>query len=170
MFALNLSRLCQSTTNVIALLSISGIFIMFTAANTSLFAVSHSKAEIVPCDIKLVFSIDDSGMSLVSYNLEMQINNRQGRTIKGISVHWLDRSAEIIGNSDTVCGQDHGGIKPAQSGSCRRVVQKIGGRLLDRLGQDTWTKIINSEMTNFREVWRCAIIGYRFSDKTIKSY
>ena len=170
MFSLNLARLCQSATNIIALLAIAGVFIMFTAANSSLFAGSQRKAEIVPCDIKLVFSIDDSGMSLVSYNLEMQISNRQGRTIKGISVHWLDRSAEIIGNSDTLCGQDHDGIKPAQSGSCRRVVQEISGRLLDRLGQNTWTKIINSEMTNFREVWQCAIIGYRFDDKTTKSY
>ncbi|MDA9194397.1 hypothetical protein N9P08_04065 [Alphaproteobacteria bacterium] len=170
MFSLNLARLCQSATNFNALLAMAGIFIMFTAANSSLFAGNHSKAEIVPCDIKLVFSIDDSGMSLVSYNLEMQISNRQGRTIKGISVHWLDRSAEIIGNSDTLCGQDHGGIKPTQSGSCQRVVQEIGGRLLDRLGQDTWTKIINSEMTNFREVRQCAIIGYRYGDTTIKSY
>ena len=170
MFSLNLARLYQSATNIVALLAIASVFIMFTAVNNPLFAGSHSKAEIVPCDIKLVFSIDDSGMSLLSYNLEMQINNRQGRTINGISVHWLDRNAEIIGNSDTLCGQDHGGIKPAQSGSCRRVVQKIGGRLLDRLGQGTWTKIINSEMTNFREVRQCAIIGYRYGDTTIKSY
>ena len=170
MYSRNLASLCQRTTRMIVLLAIAGVFIMFTAVNTPLSAGNHSKAEIVPCDIKLVFSIDDSGMSLVSYNLEMQISNRQGRTIKGISIHWLDRSAEIIGNSDTLCGQDHGGIKPAQSGSCRRVVQEIGGRLLDRLGQDTWTKIINSEMTNFREVWQCAIIGYRYGDTTIKSY
>ena len=170
MFSLNLVRLCKSAANIIALLAIAGAFIMFTAANNSLFAGSQSKVEIVPCDIKLVFSIDDSGRSLVSYNLEMQISNRKGQTIEGVSVHWLDRSAEIIGNSDTLCGQDHGGIKPAQAGACRRVVQKIGGRLLNRLGQDAWTKIINSEMTNFREVWQCAIIGYRFSDKTTKSY
>ena len=170
MFSLNLARLCQSATNIIALLAIAGVFIIFTSANSSLFAGSQSKAEIVPCDIKLVFSIDDSGMSLVSYDLEMQISNRLSRTIKGISVNWLDSRAKIIGNSDALCGQDHGGIKPGQSGSCRRVVQKIGGRLLDRLGQDTWTKIINSEMTNFREVWQCAIIGYRFGDKTIKSF
>ena len=170
MFSLNLARLCQCATNIIALLAIAGVFIIFTAANSPLFAGNHSKAEIVPFNIKLVFSIGDSGMSLVSYNLEMQISNHQGRTIKGISVHWLDRSAEIIGNSDTLCGQDYGGIKPAQSGSCHRVVQKIGRRLLDRLGQDTWTKIINSEMTNFREVRQCAIIGYRFGDKTTKRY
>ena len=170
MFSLNPARLCHSATKLIALLAMAGVFIMFTAANDPLVAGSHSKADIVPCDIKLVFGVDDRGMSLVSYDLEMQISNRQGRTITGISVHWLDRSAKIIGNSDARCGQDYDGIKPTQSGSCRRVVQKIGGRLLDRLGQDTWTKIINSEMTNFREVWQCAIIGYRFGEKAIKSY
>ena len=170
MFSLNLVHVCQSTTRMIALMATTGIFIIFTAANSPLFANSHSKAEILPCDIKLVFGVDDSGMSLVSYDLEMQISNRKGRTIKGISVHWLDRSAKIIGNSDALCGQGHDGIKPAQSGSCRRVVQKISGRILDRLGQDTWTKIINSEMTNFREVRQCAIIGYRFGDNAVKSY
>ena len=170
MFSLNPARLCQSATRMIALLAMTGVFIMFTAANDPLVAGSHSKADIVPCDIKLVFGVDDRGMSLVSYDLEMQISNRQGRTITGISVHWIDRSAKIIGNSDAGCGQDYDGIKPTQSGSCRRVVQKISGRLLDRLGQDTWTKIINSEMTNFREVRQCAIIGYRFGEKAIKSY
>jgi hypothetical protein len=170
MFSRDLASLCQRATIMIALLAIAGVFIMFTAANSPLFAGSHRKVEIVPCDIKLVFGADDSGMSLVSYDLEMQISNHHGRTITGISVHWLDRSAKIIGNSDASCGQDYDGIKPAQSGSCRRVVQKIGGRLLDRLGQDTWTKIINSEMTNFREVRQCAIIGYRFGDKAMKSY
>ena len=170
MFSLNPARLCHSSTRMIASLAMAGFFIMVTATNDPLVAGSHSKADIVPCDIKLVFGVDDRGMSLVSYDLEMQISNRQGRTIKGISVHWLDRSAKIIGNSDAQCGQDYDGIKPTQSGSCRRVVQKIGGRLLDRLGQDTWTKIINSEMTNFREVRQCAIVGYRFGEKAIKSY
>ena len=170
MFPPNLVHFCQSATRMIAFLATAGVFTIFAAANSPLFANSHSKAEIVPCNIKLVFGVDDHGMSLVSYDLEMQISNRQGRTIKGISVHWLNHSAEIIGNSDALCGQDHQGIKPAQSGSCRRVIQKIGGRLLDRLGQDTWTKIINSEMTNFREVRQCAIIGYHFGDKAIKSY
>ena len=170
MFSLNLARVTRSAIRMIASLATASIFIMFTGANSPLFASSQSKAEIVPCDIKLVFGVDDSGMSLVSYDLEMQIKNRQDRTIKAISVHWLDRSLEIIGNSDALCGQAHDGIEPAQSGSCRRVVQKIGGRLLDRLGQDTWTKIINSEMTNFREVRQCAIIGYRFGNKAIKSY
>ena len=170
MFSLNLASACQSPIRMIALLTIASVFIVFTAAISPLFAGSQNKAEIVPCDIKLVFGVNDSGMSLVSYDLEMQIKNRQDRTIKAISVHWLDRSAEIIGNSDALCGHNHDGIKPAQSGSCRRIVQQIDGRFLDRLGQDTWTKIINSEMTNFREVRQCAIIGYRFGDMVIKSF
>ncbi len=170
MFSFNLIHFCRSATRFIALLATTGVFIMITAANSPLFANSHSNAGIVPCNIKLVFGVDDRGMSLVSYDLEMQISNQQSRTIKGISVNWLDSSATIVGNSDALCGQDHDGIEPAQSGSCRRVVQKIGGRLLDRLGQDTWTKIVNSEMTNFREVRQCAIIGYRFGDKAVKNY
>ena len=94
MFSLNLGALiAKALTRLIALLAAAGVFIMFTAANSPLFAGSHSKADIVPCDIKLVFGVDDRGMSLVSYDLEMQISNRQGRTITGISVHWLDRMA-----------------------------------------------------------------------------
>ena len=50
MFSLNPARLCQSATRMIALLAMAGVFIMFTAANSSLFAGSHSKVEIVPCD------------------------------------------------------------------------------------------------------------------------
>ena len=76
MFSLNLVRLCQSVTNIMTLVLIAGVFIMFTAANTPLFAGSHSKAEIVPCDIKLEFSTDDSGMSLVSYNLHCDQANK----------------------------------------------------------------------------------------------
>ena len=114
MFSLNPARLRQSATRTIALLAMAGVFIMFTTANDPLVAGSHSKADIVPCDIKLVFGVDDRGMSLASYDLEMQISNRQGRIITGISVHWLDRRAEIIGNSDAVCGQDYGSSAVSQ--------------------------------------------------------
>ena len=128
------------------------------------------KSNIVPCDIKLVFGVDDNGMSVVSYDLEMQINNRQGRTIHGVSVHWLNAQAEVIGNSDAACGAEHTGVKLAQSGSCRRTIQKIGGRLLEQLGQETWTSIINSQMYNFQDVRYCSIIGYRFGNPAVNRY
>ena len=128
------------------------------------------KSNIVPCTIKLVFGVDDNGMSVVSYDLEMQISNQQGRTIHGVSVHWLNAQAEVIGNSDAACGAEHTGVKLAQSGSCKRTIQKIGGRLLEQLGQETWTSIINSQMSNFHDVRYCTIIGYRFGEPAVNRY
>jgi len=128
------------------------------------------KSHVVPCNIKLVFDVDDNGMSVVSYDLEMQIHNQQGRTIHGVSVHWLNTQNEIIGNSDATCGAQDTGLNPRQSGSCRRTIQKIGGRLLEQLGQETWTSIINSQMYNFQDVRYCAIIGYRFGKPAVNRY
>ena len=78
------------------------------AASTPLCAADESN--IVPCNIRLVFEVDDNGMSVASYDLEMQINNQQGRTINGVSVHWLNAQAEVIGNSDAACGAEHTGV------------------------------------------------------------
>ena len=84
-------------------------FAVLLAAVTPLCAAE--KSNIVPCNIKLVFGVDDNGMSVVSYDLEMQINNQQGRTIHGVSVHWLNSQAEVIGNSDATCGVENTGVK-----------------------------------------------------------
>ena len=141
---------------------------VLVAAITPLCAAE--KSNIVPCNIKLVFGIDDNGMSVVSYDLTMQISNQQSRTIHGVSVHWLNAQSEVIGNSDAACGAEHTGVKLAQSGSCRRTIQKIGGRLLEQLGQETWTRIINSQMYNFQDVRYCTIIGYRFGKPAVSRY
>ena len=145
------------------------IAITLTVINP-LDASGHMQHDQVPCDIKLVFGTNDRGTSLVSYNLEMQIQNRQRRTVLGASVHWLNSQAEIVGNSSVTCGGKHHGIKPTEFGSCRHTVQKISERLLDRLGQDTWTEIINSEMRNFHEVRACSIFGYNYGETSVKNY
>ena len=144
------------------------ILAVLVVAGAPLFAAE--KSNIVPCNIKLVFSVDDHGMSVVSYDLEMQINNQQGRTIHGVSVHWLNAQAEVIGNSDAACGAEHIGVKLAESGSCRRTIHKIGGRLLEQLGQETWASIINSQMYNFHDVRYCTIIGYQFGKSEVNRY
>ena len=144
------------------------VLAVLLAVGTPLYAAENSN--IVPCNIKLVFGVDDSGMSVVSYDLEMQVNNEQGRTIYGVSVHWLNEQAEVIGNSDAACGAKHAGVKLSESGSCRRTIQKIGGRLLEQIGQETWTNIINSQMHNFRDVRYCTIIGYRFGKPAVNRY
>ena len=138
------------------------------ASGAPLYAAG--KLNIVPCNIKLIFGVDDNGMSVVSYDLEMQIHNKQGRAIHGVSVHWLNAQDEIIGNSDATCGTENAGVELAQSGACRRTIQKIGGRLLEKLGEETWTSIINSQMYNFQDVRYCAIIGYRFGKPAVNRY
>ncbi|MFL2844724.1 MAG: hypothetical protein ACJ0BO_00515 [Candidatus Puniceispirillaceae bacterium] len=144
------------------------VFSMLATAAAPLCA--GEKSNIVPCNIKLVFDVDDNGMSVVSYDLELQIKNHQSRTIQGVSVHWLDAQARVIGNSDAACGLEHNGVNIAQSGSCRRTIQKIGGRLLEQLGQKTWTSIINSQMYNYQDVRSCNIIGYRFGKPAVNRY
>ena len=133
-------------------------------------AIGHEQGTLVPCDIRLVFGVNNNGMSLISYNLEMQIQNNQGRLIKGVSVHWLNAQSIIIGNSKAICGSENGGIEPAHFGSCQHTVQTISERVLDRLGQKTWTEIVNSEMRNFSEVQTCRIIGYQYGNASVKNY
>ncbi len=168
MFLFRLALIPFSSTQSCKLGFATLILAVLVAHCAPLYAAEKSNT--VPCNIKLVFDIDDNGMSVVSYDLEMQINNKQGRTIHGVSVHWLNAQAEIIGNSDAACGTEHTGVKLEQSGSCRRTIQKIGGRLLEQLGQETWTSIINSQMYNFQDVRYCTIIGYRFGKPAVNRY
>ena len=137
---------------------------------TPLDVSGHMQGEQVPCDIKLIFGTNDRGASIISYNLEMQIYNQHRRVVRGVSVHWLNTRAEIIGNSSVTCGKKDNGIKPTEFGSCTKTVQRISERLLDRLGQNTWSEIINSEMHNFREVRACTIVGYNYGETSVKNY
>ena len=168
MFLFRLAFISSSRIHNYRLSFATLILAILLASGAPLYAAE--KFNIVPCNIKLVFDVDDNGMSVVSYDLEMQINNQQGRTIHGVSVHWLNAQAKVIGNSDAACGAEHTGVKLAQSGSCRRTIQKIGGRLLEQLGQETWTSIINSQMYNFQDVRYCSIVGYRFGKPAVNRY
>ena len=168
MFLFRLAFITSSRTQNFKLGFVTLISVLLVAVSAPLYAAEKSNT--VPCNIKLVFGIDDHGMSVVSYDLTMQISNQQSRTIHGVSVHWLNAQSEVIGNSDAACGAEHAGVKLAQSGSCRRTIQKIGGRLLEKLGQETWTSIINSQMYNFHHVRYCKIIGYRFGKPEVNRY
>ena len=161
----------RSKFSKVSKLNIIKTFILtFFAFSVSSNAIAHQEGSFVPCDIRLVFGVDDNGMSLISYNLEMQVQNHQGRIIKGVSVHWLNAQSIIIGNSNAICGNENEGIEPAHFGSCQHTVQRLSERLLDRLGQETWTEIVNSEMRNFNEVQMCRIIGYQYGNTSVKNY
>ncbi len=133
-------------------------------------ADTHSHLPTTPCDIRLVFSSDAQGMPSVGYKLSLQIMNRTARDIAGVSVYWLDNESAIIGNSAAICGVKDAAVGPSESGACETIVQQIGGALLQRLGQTSWTEIINHQLTDFRKVKQCAIIGYDFRDSKPKTY
>ena len=143
-------------------------FCLFTAMPT--MADTHSQLTTTPCDIRLVFGNDALGMPSVGYKLSLQIRNRTARDIAGVSVYWLDDKSAIIGNSAAICGVEHSAIGPSETGPCEAVVQQIGGALLQRLGQATWTDIINYQLANFNAVTHCAIIGYNYRDLEPKIY
>lgn len=148
-------------------LLVAGLY-LFTAIQA--MADTHSHLPTTPCDIRLVFSNDERGVPSVGYKLSLQIRNQTARDIVGVSVYWLDEESAIIGNSAAVCGLKNVAVGPSESGPCETIVQQIGGTLLKRLGQTTWTEIINNQLTNFRKVQQCAIIGYDFRDGKLKTY
>ena len=141
---------------------------LFTAVQA--MADTHSHLPTTPCDIRLEFGSDESGMPSVGYKLSLQIKNRTARDIAGVSVYWLDNKSAIIGNSAAICGTEDAAIGPSETGPCETIVQQIGGALLQRLGQATWTDIINYQLANFNAVTHCAIIGYNYRDLEPKTY
>ena len=152
------------------------IAVSLVVAKLCLFAAclamadTHSHLPITPCDIRLVFGNDARGIPSVSYKLSLQIENRTARDIGGVSVYWLDKESAIIGNSAAICGVDNVAVGPSESGPCGAIVQQIGGALLQRLGQTAWTEIINHQLTDFRKVKQCAIIGFDYRDSKPKTY
>ena len=133
-------------------------------------ADTHSHLPTTPCDIRLVFGNDARGIPSVGYKLSLQIENRTARDIAGVSVYWLDKESAIIGNSAAICGVNNVAVGPSESGPCEAIVQQIGGALLQRLGQTAWTEIINHQLTDFRKVKQCAIIGFDYRDNKPKTY
>ena len=127
-------------------------------------ADTHSHLPTTHCDIRLVFGNDKLGTPSVGYKLSLQIRNQTARDIAGVSVYWLDNQSAIIGNSAAICGVGGVAVSPSESGPCETIVQQIGGAMLQKLGQETWTEIINHELTIFRKVKQCAIIGFNYSD------
>ena len=143
---------------------------LFLVTGLSAIADTHSQLPTTPCNIRLFFGSDALGMPSVGYKLTLQIRNRTARDIGGVSVYWLDDKSAIIGNSAAICGAEHAAIGPSETGPCETVVQQIGGALLQRLGQATWTDIINHQLANFNAVTHCAIIGYNYRDLEPKIY
>ena len=167
---LSSQRRFRCRTSSIGRLTTAWFFVNICAALSPAVASSHIELLTAPCDIRLVFGTDVRGMPSVAYKLGLQIRNRAARHISGVSVYWLDSESAIIGNSSATCGVKTIGIGPSEAGQCETIVQQIGGSLLQKFGQTTWTEIINHELANFNQVKKCAIIGFEYHDHQPKTY
>ena len=136
--------------------------IVMTALCFWLIASFSANAQTIPCQVRLEFQTTSSGQQLVHYRLYMQITNTKPRPVTAVSVEWLDDANQIIGNSDADCRFDNQPLGLSQTGQCSRNVQSINQRWMEKLGQMIWTEMVNSELSGFRRIKSCKIIGYRF--------
>ena len=127
-----------------------------------LIASFSAIAQTIPCQVRLEFQTTSSGQQLVHYRLYMQITNTKPRPVTAVSVEWLNDASQIIGNSDADCRFDNQPLGLSQTGQCSRNVQSINQRWMEKLGQMIWTEMVNSELSGFRRIKSCKIIGYRF--------
>ena len=116
----------------------------------------------VPCQVRLEFTHDEAGGQLVRYRLFLQVKNQKPQPITAVSVLWLDKNDEILGNSDANCKAENVSLKVGQAGQCSQTVQTISNRLIQSFGQSLWTDIVNSELKTFERIKSCKIIGYRY--------
>ena len=138
-----------------------GIFLSISVGG-SVSESAGAEARTVPCQVRLEFTRDEAGGQLVRYRLFLQIKNQKPRPVTAISVLWLDKDHEILGNSDADCKADNVPLETGQTGQCSQTVQTISNRLIQSFGQSLWTDIVNSELKTFERIKSCKVMGYRY--------
>ena len=116
----------------------------------------------IPCDVRLEFSTDPSIGQVVSYTLSVQVKNSSPQPITAVSLLWLDNAGVVIGNSDADCRLESKSLEVSHTGQCKRVVQTVSSKLIQSFGQTVWTELVNSELSNFKRIKSCRLVGYRY--------
>ena len=145
------------------------LLIMFIYSHPAM-ADTHSHLPTTPCDIRLVFGSDERGMPSVKYKLSLQIRNQTARDIAGVSVYWLDNSLPSLAIALQFAGQKMGLSARLRAGRVKQLFSKLAALCYKGWDRATWTEIINHQLTDFRKVKQCAIIGYDFRDSKPKTY
>lgn len=125
-------------------------------------SMTHAADKDIPCEVRIEFSTDPVIGQVVNYALYIQVKNTKAQPITAISLLWLDEKGEIIGNSDADCRFESKALDVSHTGQCRRVVQTISNHLIQSFGQSVWTKIVNFELSTFKRIKFCRLVGYRY--------
>ena len=97
-----------------------------------------------PCQIDVIFEDDQAGVATY-FVLRLQHKNQSRRTIEAVSVLVRDSTDKIIRNSDAICGDGNEGIDAGDTGQCEKVLQIITGKMSNKVGYDTWVKMIEDQ-------------------------
>jgi hypothetical protein len=115
----------------------------------------------VPCSVKLKFEADQSG-ALVVYTLSMQVKNPTMRPIETVSALMYDLDGGSMGNTDAACRHNDTLLNGGDTGECSKVLQVVNSKLMEKLGNEMWTAIVNDQMAKFDRIASCKIVGFRY--------
>ena len=117
----------------------------------------------VPCSVRVMFQDDEAGVATL-YVLSTQIKNTAPRPISGISLLKFDDAGKSMGNSNAHCGEDAKGLGGGDTGQCAKVMQTISGKMMKKLGHETWVKTVNNQLAQLQDISRCEMVGVNFID------
>ena len=124
----------------------------------TLLAETH---ESVPCSVKLKFEEDQTG-ALAVYTLSMQVKNPTMRAIETVSALMYDLNEASMGNTDAACRHNETLLNGGDTGECSKVLQIVNSKLMEKLGNEMWTAIVNDQMAKFDRISSCKIVGFRY--------
>jgi hypothetical protein len=117
----------------------------------------------VPCSVRVMFQDDEVGVATL-YVLSTQIKNTARRAISGVSLLLFDQDDNNMGNSNAHCGEDELGLSGGDTGQCAKVLQTISGKMMKKLGHDTWVNTVNDQLSQLKDITRCEMVGVNYTD------
>jgi hypothetical protein len=135
------------------------LFVVFLGILPSKMQAETIKS--LPCSVKLQFEEDQTG-ALAVYTLSMQVKNPTMRAIETVSVLLFDDAEVSLGNTDARCAHDETLLNGGDTGECNKVLQVVNSKLMEKLGSEIWTSIVNDQMKQFDRISSCQIVGFRY--------
>ena len=132
---------------------------LFVALAQPVFAKSKN----MPCAVRVMFQDDEVGVATL-YVLSTQIKNTAPRAISGVSLLLFDEAGNSMGNSNAHCGEDARGLAGGDTGQCAKVLQTISGKMMKKLGHETWVNTVNDQLAQLKDITRCEMVGVNYTD------
>ncbi len=139
------------------------MFILGVGLFVALVQPVFAKSKNMPCAVRVMFQDDEVGVATL-YVLSTQIKNTAPRAISGVSLLLFDESGNSMGNSNAHCGEDARGLGGGDTGQCAKVLQTISGKMMKKLGHETWVNTVNDQLAQLKDITRCEMVGVNYTD------